>query len=340
MPTPHGASPGAARRTRIGWAPRSAITCSALVGLTWPKRLALGAATGTAAARSSSRASACAGQRTPTKPEPAVTAGGSSATAGATMVSGPGQNSAASPRISSSPAGPRRTSRSASAAAATCTISGSVRGRPLVAKIRATASSSKACAPSPYTVSVGNATSPPDRSASAASSRLSTYRPRSAAVLISGERARSACSARAAPGPQRRMQQGMSANDDVAAMRRSVDSMDLRGAWRLCGRRVRGGEASARLTQRSATRRARPRGSRRAARRARLAARPPRIMHSTAHQQILSALSQSLPPRAHAATGSRCSAATPRILPIASARAITSSAAISPDLVAPSIESM
>ena len=174
MPTPHGASPGAARRTRIGWAPRSAITCSALVGLTWPKRLALGAATGTAAARSSARAGACAGQRTPTKPEPAVTAAGSSATAGATMVSGPGQNSAASPRISSSPAGPRRTSRSASAAAATCTISGSVRGRPLVAKIRATASSSKACAPSPYTVSVGNATSPPDRSASAASSRLST----------------------------------------------------------------------------------------------------------------------------------------------------------------------
>ncbi len=50
----------------------------------------------------------------------------------------------------------------------TCTISGSHPGRSFAANIFATASASSAFAPSPYTVSVGNATVPPARSNSAA----------------------------------------------------------------------------------------------------------------------------------------------------------------------------
>ena len=50
----------------------------------------------------------------------------------------------------------------------TCTMSGLWPGRPLTRKTRWTAASLSARAPSPYTVSVGNATSPPARSRSAA----------------------------------------------------------------------------------------------------------------------------------------------------------------------------
>jgi hypothetical protein len=55
------------------------------------------------------------------------------------------------------------------AADATCTISGLSAGRRFVAKIFATASARRASAPSPYTVSVGNATQAPARIAAAAS---------------------------------------------------------------------------------------------------------------------------------------------------------------------------
>ena len=54
-----------------------------------------------------------------------------------------------------------------------CTISGSLRGRSFASKIFAQARGSSAAAPSPYTVSVGNATSAPEARSLAASSRPS-----------------------------------------------------------------------------------------------------------------------------------------------------------------------
>ena len=83
-----------------------------------------------------------------------------------TSDSAPGQKAAASWR-------PRRVSRPSSAAASTsrtCTISGLNCGRRLASKIAATARPLVASAPKPYTVSVGNATSLPSRSALAAAS--------------------------------------------------------------------------------------------------------------------------------------------------------------------------
>jgi hypothetical protein len=55
----------------------------------------------------------------------------------------------------------------------TCTISGSNVGRFFISKIRATAVASNAHAPSPYTVSVGKATTAPLRKSAAARSIVS-----------------------------------------------------------------------------------------------------------------------------------------------------------------------
>ena len=134
-----------------------------------PNRFALGAATGTPASRISSRATGCAGERTPTSGRPAVTASGTAAVLGSSSVSGPGQNASISFATTrpSSPAGTTAT-RSSIARPSTCTIIGSHAGRCFAAKIFATAAGSSAFAPSPYTVSVGNATVPPARSNSAA----------------------------------------------------------------------------------------------------------------------------------------------------------------------------
>ena len=86
-----------------------------------------------------------------------------------TSVSGPGQNAAASFR----PASVRRPSRAAASVSGTFTIRGLKCGRPLVAKIAATARPLVASAPSPYTVSVGNATRAPSRSAAPAAATAS-----------------------------------------------------------------------------------------------------------------------------------------------------------------------
>mmetsp|Transcript_1963 Transcript_1963/g.5485 ORF Transcript_1963/g.5485 Transcript_1963/m.5485 type:complete len:204 (-) Transcript_1963:142-753(-) len=159
MPTVH---PGASR-TAISCAPRSSSTCCAVVGDTWPKRLADGAATGTLALAKSSHATAWSGQRTPTKPVPALTARGSEGAARATMVRGPGQKAVA--RCSTAA---REASSSAKRSPhwrgeGTWTMRGSVRGRPFTRKMSSTASSLNALAPRPYTVSVGKATRRPSR---------------------------------------------------------------------------------------------------------------------------------------------------------------------------------
>ena len=65
--------------------------CAAAVGESSVKRLALGAAMGTPAARISSSARGCAGMRRPTVGRPAVTMSGISGCLGTTSVSGPGQ---------------------------------------------------------------------------------------------------------------------------------------------------------------------------------------------------------------------------------------------------------
>eukprot|EP00962_Isochrysis_galbana_P052692 scaffold24174_cov127-Isochrysis_galbana.AAC.6 len=166
--------------------PRSLITCSGLVGETWPKRLALGAATGIPAAAMSCRARAWEGHRTPTAPVPAESRVGKSAAMGATIVSGPGQKSAASARKRSSASGDGiASSGSASTAVATWTMSGSVLGRPFTSKMRPSAVAFRASAPRPYTVSVGKATSSPPTSSSAASVTLSRYRPSMGELLSS-----------------------------------------------------------------------------------------------------------------------------------------------------------
>jgi hypothetical protein len=62
-----------------------------VVGDSSVKRLALGAAMGTPAARINSSASGCAGTRRPTVGNPAVTMSGTSARLGTIKVNGPGQ---------------------------------------------------------------------------------------------------------------------------------------------------------------------------------------------------------------------------------------------------------
>mmetsp|Transcript_373 Transcript_373/g.1068 ORF Transcript_373/g.1068 Transcript_373/m.1068 type:complete len:223 (-) Transcript_373:13-681(-) len=167
MPT---SQPGASS-TAISCVPRSSSTCCAVVGETCPKRLAEGAATGTAASVSMATATACAGQRTPTNPVPAETQSGSEAAALATRVSGPGQKAVASTSTMVAVALSASKSCSAMSGVGTCTMSGSVSGRPLTRKMSSTASSLSALAPSPYTVSVGKATSLPARSSSPARRR-------------------------------------------------------------------------------------------------------------------------------------------------------------------------
>ena len=180
MPTGHGPP----SRISATLSPSSAATCAAVVGLTRPERLADGAAIGRPAARSSVCATGCAGARSATVSSPALASSERplSARRGSTRLSGPGQKwrAARRPRSSNS------ASASASARPGTCTISGLKRGRSLAAKMRATASSLVASPPSPYTVSVGKATSSPARirraarsiASSLAGTRLSRHGPR------------------------------------------------------------------------------------------------------------------------------------------------------------------
>src|SRR5262249_10604634 len=84
--------------TRSMRSPRSASTCSAVVGDTWPDWLAEGATTGLPNAAISACAVRCAGTRTATVSSPAVarSATGQAGGFGSTSVSGPRPNAAAS----------------------------------------------------------------------------------------------------------------------------------------------------------------------------------------------------------------------------------------------------
>ena len=77
---------------------RSAATCAAVVGETWPERLADGATTAPPKARRSACATGCAGTRSATLSSPAVARSHTvqPAAFGSTSVSGPGQNASAS----------------------------------------------------------------------------------------------------------------------------------------------------------------------------------------------------------------------------------------------------
>src|SRR5260370_42692384 len=86
MPTGQGPPSSTGRAS-----PKAALTCSAVVGERPEKRLALGAATGTPARLISASAMGCAGTRTPTVHNPAVTISGIEGAFGSTSVSGPGQ---------------------------------------------------------------------------------------------------------------------------------------------------------------------------------------------------------------------------------------------------------
>ena len=129
-------------------------------GLGRPERLALGAATGQSAARSSARPPddpACARPPYPGLPSPAA------------------KGRRANRQYQCQRAGPegidqRRatvctsvTSVSRSSRRAICTISGLSEGRPLATNTASTAAVFRASAPSPYTVSVGKATVSPLR---------------------------------------------------------------------------------------------------------------------------------------------------------------------------------
>ena len=87
MPTVQ-APPSRMKSTR---SPKLSRTCSAVVGESWVKRLALGAATGTCAASISASATGCDGMRSPTVGRPAVTRSGTAGCFRNTSVSGPGQ---------------------------------------------------------------------------------------------------------------------------------------------------------------------------------------------------------------------------------------------------------
>lgn len=113
----------------------------------WPNRLALGAATGMAAAAMIAAATGWAGARTATVSSPTVTARGTPGWRGSTRVRGPGQN--ASTRARAAAGRVPATTRSSMAEPATWTIRGSLAGRPLAAKTRSIATSSNASHPRP-----------------------------------------------------------------------------------------------------------------------------------------------------------------------------------------------
>ena len=120
------------------------------MGLMRPNRFALGpdtpATPSAAAAASSARATGCDGQRRPMLVWPAADAVPLPERRGTITVKGPGQNASAS---ACAQAGHSAANARAAATSLTCTISGWSAGRPLAAKILATAASSSARAPRP-----------------------------------------------------------------------------------------------------------------------------------------------------------------------------------------------
>ena len=139
---------------------RSAFTCWAVVGLGRPDKLALGAAMGTPAARIRARAVLWSGMRTATVGSPAATWSGTRLLRLKIRVRGPGQKASINSRASS---GTRVHRSFTSLFLATWRIRGLSEGRPLARKMPSTAAGSRPLAPRPYTVSVGKATSPPER---------------------------------------------------------------------------------------------------------------------------------------------------------------------------------
>ena len=138
--------------------PRSDLTCSAFVGLTRPKRLALGAAIGLPSASTTRRKKSCAGTRTTTEDRPPVTRGSRESDRGTRSDSGPGQTSSASLRARGETFSP---TLSRIAEDAPCVMSGWSNGRPFTSKTLRSPVGDVTEAPRPYTVSVGNATTPP-----------------------------------------------------------------------------------------------------------------------------------------------------------------------------------
>ena len=159
-----------ARRRRRGRSrrrsPRSARTWSAVVGLTRPKRLADGAASPPPKRSSSSSVSGWAGTRRPTVVRPPVTTSSTRRPRGTSRVSGPGQQASAS----TAAAGGTVAAQSSSCSAAAEVDDQRVVGRAAldVEDAAARGRVARRRPPSPYTVSVGMATSPPARSTSSA----------------------------------------------------------------------------------------------------------------------------------------------------------------------------
>jgi hypothetical protein len=125
--------------------------------------LALGAAIKQSHSVMSCRATPSFGIRTPTKFLPAVISLGTRSEARKTKVKGPGQHSVAMIRMASISRGVNFIIFNICAILEKCIITGFVIGRPFQANICLTAVGFRASAPNPYTVSVGNATNPPDR---------------------------------------------------------------------------------------------------------------------------------------------------------------------------------
>ena len=148
--------------------PSSSKTCRAVVELIRPNRFALGAASGFPNTEMISAKTGCELIRTATVSRPAVTMSGTIDCRSRTSVSGPGQNCAISSLICAREASSIFATRVSHSSPGKCTISGSKRGRSFVSKIFVTATGSSASAASPYTVSVGSATTSPLRSSSTA----------------------------------------------------------------------------------------------------------------------------------------------------------------------------
>ena len=136
----------------------SAITSHALVGLGLPERFALGAAIGHPERFIRSSAALLSGILTATVSSPPVVLSGTPSFFLRTIVSGPGQKLSISATMSALSIG---VSWPMSLALDMWTIIGLSLGLPFASYTLATASASSALAPRPYTVSVGNATSPP-----------------------------------------------------------------------------------------------------------------------------------------------------------------------------------
>ena len=112
---------GPPSRTRSTSSPRSARTCSAVVGLTWPKRLAEGAAMPPPNASSTASVNGWAGTRRAMVSRPPATVGSTSGRRCSTMVSGPGQHAAAR---ASAAGGTAVAQRARAVPEATCTMRG------------------------------------------------------------------------------------------------------------------------------------------------------------------------------------------------------------------------